>query len=86
MLAMVPLAKSLSEQDRTRLRKVALPPEEFLTTEELMHLLQIKHKQTLYRLIHQGMPFTLSGSAYRFDKSAVIAFLKRASQKKPKSR
>jgi len=61
-------------------------PASSLTTAGLMHLLKVKHKQTIYKLIHQGMPFTVTGRAYRFDQSAVIAFLRLTAQKKLKGR
>ena len=54
----------------------ALRPEEFLTTEELMALLKIGHKQTVYKLIKQGMPAILVGKNYRFIKHEVIQYLK----------
>jgi len=59
---------------------------ELLSTAELMQLLKIKHKQTVYKLVKEGMPFSLDGRNYRFDQSEVISFLKRASKKRLKGR
>ena len=59
-----------------------LRPDEFLTTDELMSLLKIGHKQTIYKLIRQGMPAILVGKNYRFLKHEVIAFLKDETRKK----
>ena len=63
-------------------KRRALRLEEFLTTEELMALLKIGHKQTVYKLIKQGMPAILVGKNYRFLKHEVIAFLKDETRKK----
>lgn len=60
-----------------------LAPEEFLTTHELMQLLKIKHRQTVYNLIKDGMPHVAVGKNYRFIKHEVIAFLKSRSKRKP---
>ena len=57
-------------------KRRALRPEDFLTTEELMTLLKIGHKQTVYKLIKQGMPAILVGKNYRFIKHEVIEYLK----------
>ena len=55
-------------------RRIA--PDEFLTTSELMRLLKIKHKQTVYGLIQEGLPAILVGKNYRFIKNDVVNFLK----------
>lgn len=60
-------------------RKRDLPAndnDEFLTTKELMRLLKIGHRQTVYKLIEQGMPAILVGKNYRFCKDEVIAYFK----------
>jgi len=54
--------------------------EEFLTTQELMQLLKIKHKQTIYNLIRDGMPAISVGKNYRFIKAEVIEFLRELSR------
>lgn len=59
---------------------------EFLTTRELMRLLKIKHKQTIYALIEEGLPSVLVGRSYRFFRSEVIQFLKRRSNHKRRRR
>ena len=59
----------------------SIPTEEFLTTQELMQLLKVKHKQTIYKLIADGMPAISVGKNYRFIKSEVIDFLKNSSRK-----
>lgn len=64
----------LSLKTKTHLR--ALSSDEFLTTRELMHLLKIRHKQTIYGLIGEGLPAVLVGRSYRFFRSEVIQFLK----------
>jgi len=58
----------------------AIAPEEFLTTHELMRLLKIKHRQTVYTLIKDGMPVIKVGKNYRFIKKEVIDFLKKQSE------
>lgn len=60
---------------KVKVRKVSISPEEFLTTKELMRLLRIKHKQTVYALIEEGLPMILVGRSYRFLKSEVMALL-----------
>lgn len=54
----------------------AIPAEEFLTTYEVQKLLKIKHKQTIYKLIHEGMPAIKIGKDYRFIRGEVIGYLK----------
>ena len=58
-----------------------LSTDEFLTTKELMTLLKIKHRQTIYSLIDEGMPKILVGRSYRFIKHEIITFLKNKSSK-----
>lgn len=60
---------------RTKTKSTPVPPEEFLTTGELMRLLKVKHKQTIYSLIQEGLPGIRIGATYRYLKSEVIAFL-----------
>ena len=55
----------------------SIPKEEFLTTHELMQLLKIKNRRTIYDLLDQGMPTIRVGKNYRFIKHEVIEFLKR---------
>ena len=62
---------------RTKTKSRSIAPDEFLTTCELMRLLKIKHKQTIYGLIEEGFPAILVGRSYRFLKSEVVGFLKR---------
>jgi len=50
---------------------------EFLTTYELMKLLKVKDKKTVYRFIQRGMPAIRMGRHYRFIKDEVVTFLKR---------
>ena len=65
---------------RTRTTVSSLSNDEFLTTQELMQLLKIKHKQTIYNLIRDGMPAISVGKNYRFIKSEVIEFLRELSR------
>lgn len=58
-------------------KRTALTPDEFLTTHDLMRLLKIKHKQTIYGLIEQGLPVIWVGKNYRFIRDEVVAFLKK---------
>ena len=60
-----------------KVKKSFVRGDEFLTTAELMALLKVRHKQTIYKLIGEGMPKILVGRHYRFLKSDVIDFLKR---------
>ena len=53
-----------------------LSSDEFLTTKELMALLKIKHRQTIYDLIDGGMPVILVGRNYRFIRNEVIYYLR----------
>ncbi|MDA9101051.1 helix-turn-helix domain-containing protein [Omnitrophica bacterium] len=59
-----------------------LSPDEFLTTKELMQLFKIKHRQTVYDLIKDGLPVILIGRSYRFVKEEVLQFLKRHAKKR----
>ena len=61
----------------TKLRRSSLSPEEILTTRELMRLLKIRHRATIYNLINHGLPVLICGKNYRFIKHEVIAFLRR---------
>lgn len=54
----------------------SIPGEEFLTTKELMHLFKIKHRQTVYELIKDGLPVIQVGRGYRFYKQEVFDFFK----------
>jgi len=56
-------------------------PEEFLTVRELMSLLKIRHRQTIYTLIDQGMPTIRVGKSYRFIKAEAIDFLRENGKK-----
>jgi excisionase family DNA binding protein len=53
--------------------------DQFLTTYELMSMLKIKNKQTIYKLIGQGLPVVMVGKQYRFITQEVIDFLKQKS-------
>ena len=67
--------------------KEEIPKEEFLTTEELMRLLRIGHKQTIYKLIKEGLPALRVARNYRFIKHEVIDYLKtRSPANKTKSK
>ena len=68
--------EEISKEIRTKLEMRTLSPDEFLTTQELMKLLKIRHKQTIYGLIEQGMPAIQVGKNYRFIKSEVVNFFK----------
>jgi len=61
-------------------KRTALTPDEFLTTRELMQLLKIRHKQTIYSLIREGMPAVHVGKNFRFIKNEVISFLKQSTK------
>lgn len=63
---------------RTHTTVSRIPHDEFLTTQELMRLLKVKHKQTIYKLIADGMPAISVGKNYRFIKAEVITFLRKA--------
>jgi len=65
---------------RTRTTVSSLSNDEFLTTQELMQLLKIKHKQTIYNLIRDGMPAISVGKNYRFIKAEVVEFLRELSR------
>jgi len=54
-----------------------IPTNEFLTTYELMALLKVKDKKTIYRFIERGMPVVRVGRHYRFIKEDVVTFLRR---------
>lgn len=66
----------------TQTKRASLAPEEFLTTKELMQLLKIRHKQTIYRLIREGLPVIAVGKNLRFIKQEVVGFLKTFSKKR----
>ena len=53
---------------------------EFLTTKELMELFKIKHRQTIYELIKDGMPAIQIGRSYRFQMFEVMNYLKNQSK------
>lgn len=61
---------------KTNTKSRTIPPDEFLTTRELMRLLKIKHKQTVYGLIESGLPTIMVGKSYRFIKGEVIEFFR----------
>ncbi|GEM_PF-3189399 len=67
-------------------KSVEVPPDEFLTTQELMRLLKIKHKHTIYRLIDEGLPAIVVGKNFRFIKNEVINFLRNGFSKKLQSK
>ena|SRR3989338_7813658 len=69
--------KALFQKSFPQVKSESLTPEEFLTTHELMRLLKIKHRATIYELIKNGMPVIKVGKSYRFLKSEVIEFFKR---------
>ncbi|GEM_PF-6312425 len=64
------------------MHQMTASPVEFLTTKELMNFLKIKHKQTIYQLIREGMPTFSIGKSYRFDLAEVVYYLKQISKKK----
>lgn len=68
--------KSEAVQIPLKVHHKALLPDEFLTTHELMKLLKIKHRQTLYALIEAGMPAIFVGKNYRFIRQEVIDYFK----------
>ena len=70
---------TLSLHTKTKLRRSFFSPEEILTTYELMRLLKIRHRQTIYNLIKDGMPVIIAGRNFRFIQSEVIAFLRQHS-------
>ena len=70
---------TLSLPTKTKLRRSSFSPEEILTTHELMRLLKIRHRQTIYNLIREGMPVIIAGRNFRFIQSEVIAFLRQDS-------
>ena len=65
-----------SNQATSKIHTSSISPDEFLTTHELMKLLKIKHRQTIYSLIKEGMPAILVGKNYRFIKQDVINYFK----------
>ena len=76
---------TLSLHTKTKLRRSSFSPEEILTTHELMRLLKIRHRQTIYNLIKEGMPVIVVGRNFRFLKHNVIFFLEQHSQPRMKS-
>ena len=64
----------------THVETAEIAPDEFLTTGELMKMLKIKHKQTIYNLIQEGLPVVNVGRNYRFIKKEVINFLRQQSK------
>ena len=68
--------KSRAELPTRNVQASRVAPEEFLTTQDLMKLLKVKHKQTIYQMIREGMPVIRVGRHYRFMKEEVINFLK----------
>ena len=69
-------ATTLKHPSKKAIVTKIIQPEEFLTTEELMSLLKIGHKQTIYKLIKQGLPALRVARNYRFIKHEVVAYLK----------
>ena len=67
--------KTMTEE-RPALSSQTIPTEEFLTTHELMRILKIKNRLTIYSFIKQGMPVIRVGKSYRFIKSEVVEFFK----------
>lgn len=65
-----------TEAPKQEIKMDRIAQEEFLTTKELMQLLKIKHRQTIYSLIDVGLPKIVVGRTYRFIKQEVITFLK----------
>ena len=76
--------RPVETQSLPEVKQVSLPPEEFLTTHELMKLLKVKHRKTIYDLIASGMPAILVGKNYRFMKGDVIHFLKERTRERGK--
>lgn len=76
LIPMKPETRPETAEDSSKLKTTALSPDEFLTTKELMRLLKIKHRQTIYELISSGLPAILVGRSYRFIKHEVVEFLK----------
>ena len=81
---MTPILTEVSAPIRSKSRP--LTPDEFLTTKELMRLLKIKHKQTVYRLIDEGLPAVIVGKNFRFIRNEVIGFLKKNAKDKNSNR
>ena len=71
-----------SSGEALKTSKTAVDPDEFLTTRELMRLLKIRHRQTIYELISEGLPTLKVGRNYRFIKREVIEFLRSNSHRK----
>ena len=82
---MKPTSTILSSQSVSKVTASALRPEEFLTTKGLMKLLKIKHRQTIYNLIKEGLPTITVGRNFRFLKNEVIHFLRKNSQSRIKN-
>ena len=76
------MVKSQSLKRKQHEKERFLSQGELLTTEELMTLLKIGHKHTIYKLIRQGMPVMVEGRRYQFNPKAVINFLKRKTKAK----
>ncbi len=68
--------KSESVSLSAKVRTVTVSPDEFLTTSELMKLIKIKHRKTIYDLVEDGMPAILVGKNYRFIRQEVIDYFK----------
>lgn len=73
-------AQSSQEKIKTSIESDTLPPEELLTTNELMRFLKVDHRKTIYKLIGRGLPKIVVGHEYRFIKYEVLRFLKTQSQ------
>jgi len=79
---MRPNAITVSRKPTPQVSRTSLAPDEFLTTKGLMRLLKIKHRQTIYNLIAEGLPVIPLGRNFRFIKSEAIHFLKQVSRSK----
>ena len=82
---MKPMSSVLYNQSVSKVTASSLRPDEFLTTRGLMKLLKIKHRQTIYNLIKEGLPTITVGRNFRFLKMEVIHFLRKNSQSRVKN-
>ena len=65
-----------NDQTKAKVERNTLPPEELLTTNELMCFLRVDHRKTIYKLIERGLPKIVVGHEYRFIKHEILTFLK----------
>jgi len=73
-------------QSRMKPNSIVVCSGKKLTTAELMSLLKVRHKQTIYKLIKEGLPHSMTNGGYYFDPLRVIAHLRTTSGNRLKSR